>query len=208
MDNKSRTAEHIRGLIWGVHSHKVHPFNQSESEIYNIFFILSLIPDAKDQSFDVVIAVDCFHWFSFQESLNEIHRVLIPGGMLGLSWNLLSPDIPWQKTIRDFLVPFYEKNSIIPRKDLAEMVASSKLFLKEGEDSTSFFEEKKCHPEEAYQYMISISVLNAWCSDEEKEEFKALFDKITKEILVETGKQEFTIIFTIPIFWFKKSPKA
>ncbi|KAL3686902.1 hypothetical protein R1sor_013211 [Riccia sorocarpa] len=37
---------------------------------------------------DVVIVAQAFHWFAQIETLREIHRVLKPGGRLGLIWNL------------------------------------------------------------------------------------------------------------------------
>ena len=39
---------------------------------------------AADASADAVICAQAFHWFASADSLAEIHRVLKPGGMLGL----------------------------------------------------------------------------------------------------------------------------
>jgi len=36
---------------------------------------------------DAVVIAQAFHWFSNMDSLREIHRVLKPGGVLGLVWN-------------------------------------------------------------------------------------------------------------------------
>jgi len=43
------------------------------------------LPDA---SVDAVVCAQAFHWFATTEALNEIARVLKPGGKLGLIWNL------------------------------------------------------------------------------------------------------------------------
>lgn len=40
-----------------------------------------------DDSIDAVIIAQGFHWFADEESLKEIHRILKPGGKLGLIWN-------------------------------------------------------------------------------------------------------------------------
>ena len=50
------------------------------------------LPDA---SVDVVVCAQAFHWFANHEALSEIHRVLKPGGRLGLIWNLRDASVPW-----------------------------------------------------------------------------------------------------------------
>ena len=37
---------------------------------------------------DAVICAQAFHWFATREALDEFHRVLRPGGKLGLVWNV------------------------------------------------------------------------------------------------------------------------
>ena len=37
---------------------------------------------------DAVVCAQAFHWFATREALDEFHRVLRPGGKLGLVWNV------------------------------------------------------------------------------------------------------------------------
>ncbi|HKE95520.1 MAG TPA: class I SAM-dependent methyltransferase, partial [Povalibacter sp.] len=48
-----------------------------------------------DESVDVVICAQAFHWFATQAALSEIRRVLKPGGYLGLVWNVRDESVNW-----------------------------------------------------------------------------------------------------------------
>jgi len=48
-----------------------------------------------DAEVSAVFAAQAFHWFDPPRALPEIHRVLIPGGGLGLIWNERDTDEAW-----------------------------------------------------------------------------------------------------------------
>jgi len=50
------------------------------------------LPDA---SIDAVAVGQAFHWFDGDAALAEIHRVLRPGGRLGLIWNVKDESVDW-----------------------------------------------------------------------------------------------------------------
>jgi SAM-dependent methyltransferase len=54
---------------------------------------------------DAVVAAQAFHWFSGDEAVAEIHRVLRPGGGLGLVWNELVWSVPWVAELGEVLDP-------------------------------------------------------------------------------------------------------
>lgn len=49
----------------------------------------------RDASVDVLVCAQAFHWFASNAALDEIHRVLKPGGKLALVWNLRDARVPW-----------------------------------------------------------------------------------------------------------------
>ncbi len=57
-------------------------------------------------SADVVVCAQAFHWFATEAALAEIHRVLKPGGKLGLVWNVRDESVDWVKAITDIITPF------------------------------------------------------------------------------------------------------
>ncbi|KAI8081819.1 S-adenosyl-L-methionine-dependent methyltransferase [Gilbertella persicaria] len=60
----------------------------------------------ESESQDMIVLAQCFHWFDDLKSLNEIHRVLKPGGAFVLIWNMESQErSDWVASIRKL----YEK---------------------------------------------------------------------------------------------------
>jgi SAM-dependent methyltransferase len=48
-----------------------------------------------DASADAVLVAQAFHWFDADRALDEIARVLVPRGALGLIWNLRDERVGW-----------------------------------------------------------------------------------------------------------------
>lgn len=59
------------------------------------------LPDA---SADVVTCAQAFHWFDHGPALTEIARVLRPGAMVALVWNVRDERIPWIAELSDAMV--------------------------------------------------------------------------------------------------------
>lgn len=59
-----------------------------------------------DGACDAVVCAQAFHWFAHSSALAEIHRVLRPGGVLGLVWNVRDESVDWVARISAILAPF------------------------------------------------------------------------------------------------------
>ena len=59
-----------------------------------------------DASVDAVVCAQAFHWFATPEALKEIHRVLKPGGSLGLIWNVRDERVEWVAALTKIIEPF------------------------------------------------------------------------------------------------------
>ncbi len=53
----------------------------------------------SDNSVDVVFVAQAFHWFDETRALNEIHRVLVDEGGLGLIWNERDESVDWVRAL-------------------------------------------------------------------------------------------------------------
>jgi SAM-dependent methyltransferase len=49
----------------------------------------------ESSSVDCVVVAQAFHWFDAPLALEEIHRVLVEGGRLGVLWNERDETVPW-----------------------------------------------------------------------------------------------------------------
>jgi len=54
-------------------------------------------------SVDAVTVAQAFHWFDADAAIVEIHRVLRPGGGLGLIWNVMGSDPTWLAALRELV---------------------------------------------------------------------------------------------------------
>jgi SAM-dependent methyltransferase len=59
-----------------------------------------------DQSVDVVVCAQAFHWFASIAAMREIGRVLRPGGTLGLIWNVRDESVDWVAAITRIMAPY------------------------------------------------------------------------------------------------------
>lgn len=54
----------------------------------------------------VLVCAQAFHWFANERALAEIHRVLEPGGRLGLIWNVRDESVDWVAAITEIITPY------------------------------------------------------------------------------------------------------
>jgi SAM-dependent methyltransferase len=58
------------------------------------------------QSVDAIVCAQAFHWFARTEVLDEFARVLRPGGLLGLVWNVRDESVDWVAEITRLITPY------------------------------------------------------------------------------------------------------
>jgi SAM-dependent methyltransferase len=56
-----------------------------------------------DSSVDAVTVGQAFHWFDAPVALAEVARVLRPGGLLAMVWNVRDESVPWVRELTDLV---------------------------------------------------------------------------------------------------------
>jgi len=137
----------------------------------------------ENNSLDVVITAQAFHWFATLESLKEIHRVLVPGGMFALIWNLENRNnAPWVAELRDYYeqfeygVPQYRQGGW--KKSFED---DNHILFSELKES-HFTHSISCTKETICDRVLSKSYV-ACLPNEKKEEIKAhILEHLRKEL--------------------------
>jgi ubiquinone/menaquinone biosynthesis C-methylase UbiE len=110
-----------------------------------------------DQSVDVVVCAQAFHWFDHDRAFPEIARVLKPGGRLALVWNQRDERIPWVRRLGALI------GSQDQLRDAAEPLVQSPLFG--FVEDASFRFRQEIHRESIRDLVLSRS--NVAVLDEE-----------------------------------------
>jgi len=72
-------------------------------EVEAISGVAEAIP-LPDASVAAVFSGEAFHWFDVDPTLDEIRRVLAPGGGLAVLWNVAQWDAPWAPEVGEAIV--------------------------------------------------------------------------------------------------------
>jgi ubiquinone/menaquinone biosynthesis C-methylase UbiE len=110
IDLGAGTGKLTRDLVpTGAHVIAVEPLPEMRAQLE------AAVPGAKvlagsaeelllpDESVDAVVAASAFHWFDTDRALEEIHRVLVPGGALGTVGNGRDLADPLQREIQTII---------------------------------------------------------------------------------------------------------
>lgn len=81
-----------------------------------------------DASADAVLVAQAFHWFDVPVAAAEIHRVLVPGGGLGVVRNEWDDSVPWIVAMRDLIARHASRIERDRSDDWREPLAATGLF--------------------------------------------------------------------------------
>lgn len=112
LDLGAGTGKLTRQLVsLGVHVVAVEPIDAMRAELERAVPGVEALPGTAeaiplgDGTVDAVTCAQAFHWFRADEAVQEMRRVLRPGGGLALLWNGRDLDDPVHKLVDELLAP-------------------------------------------------------------------------------------------------------
>lgn len=166
-------------------------------------FLAEKIP-FPDESIDIVIAAQCFHYFANTKSLAEIHRVLVPRGTFGMIWNSRNQGVDWVIKTQEIIEPYSRRDNNPNNLDnkWMEVIESSQLFEELQKNTThGFFQEGNA--DDMITVIMCISSVNK-CSDDEKKDVKSKVMDILENHPDLKGLTRFKLPYVTPIYWCTK----
>jgi SAM-dependent methyltransferase len=117
-----------------------------------------------DASADAVTVAQAFHWFKAEEALNEIRRVLKPGGRLGLVWNRRDESVPWVAELGRLLDRYERDTPRFARRLWAKAFEANAPFTPLEE--RTFQHEHELDVQGLQDRVVSVSFIAALDDDE------------------------------------------
>eukprot|EP01102_Stenamoeba_stenopodia_P016635 TRINITY_DN5831_c0_g2_i1.p2 TRINITY_DN5831_c0_g2~~TRINITY_DN5831_c0_g2_i1.p2 ORF type:complete len:311 (+),score=110.79 TRINITY_DN5831_c0_g2_i1:82-933(+) len=180
-----------------------------------IFDGISTKLPVASESIDLVSVAQGFHWFANLESLKEIHRVLKPGGSLGLIWNMEDDRSPWVAALRD-LYERFEGDAPQYRHGSWKKVWEEQHSLPEGDPNKIFKDAihkqftnsaKSNTAEDMWLRVLSKSYITQLPEEEQQKLKQEIYEKVFKKFLpqlVEDSSATIDVPYTTDVFVYHK----
>jgi SAM-dependent methyltransferase len=151
-------------------------------------------------SADAVVCAQSFHWFATAATLAEIHRVLKPGGMLGLVWNIRDKSVAWVNALSQ-IIDRHEGNA--PRYDDGEWRA---VFPAPGFDQFQERSVAHVHAGNAEQVIVERTASTSFVAALPDDERTRLLDQVRALIAAtpELGGQTTAMPYVTRMYWCQR----
>lgn len=121
-------------------------------------------------SVDAIVCGQAFHWFDGPRALAEFHRVLRPGGRLGLIWNRRRSDQPVHRAIDEIIERYRQDTPAYHTEHWARVFDENPWFGLA--DRTEMASEQRLDADGLVDRVLSISYVAA-LEDEERAQVEA-----------------------------------
>ncbi len=155
-----------------------------------------------DQSIDAVVAAQSFHWFDAKRAVVEIHRILKPGGGLGLIWNVRDESLPWVRKLTAIIAPH---EGTAPRYRTLEWMSAFQTGVFFTPLQTREFPHfQRLTPTALLDRVASISFIAAMSEAARARVLEQVRDLLETEPALR-GREQFEMPYQTRAYWCQKS---
>jgi len=154
-----------------------------------------------DHSMDAVIVATAFHWFDGPKALAEIHRVLRPGGKLGLVWNVRDDSVGWVAELTRIMDPYQGSAPRYREGAWKKAFRGTRLFTPLQEEHFSFMQEGP--PSMVVDRVMSVSFISA-LPEAERLKVRAEVESLLSVHPALKGRETVKLPGRTDVFWCSK----
>jgi SAM-dependent methyltransferase len=154
-----------------------------------------------DGSMDAVTVAQAFHWFEGDVALAEIHRVLRPGGRLGLVWNARDEALPWVAGLTTIMEPHRRGTPGYRSGDWHPAFERTRLFTRL--EQAQFRLEHELTPDGVVARVASVSFVAA-LPDAARDEVLGRVRKLLAEDPETRGRASVVLPHRTEVYWCER----
>ncbi|CAF3877477.1 unnamed protein product, partial [Rotaria sp. Silwood1] len=154
----------------------------------------------EDNTIDMILCGQSFHWFANEQALTEIHRVLQPNGLLVLIWNVFDyPKYKWSQEVLE-LIDSYRPSDMPPRRSMKWKLVYENQNLFSCLQYKQFVNRQRMNREILINRFLSVSFIAALPS-KEKEQFIMKMNQIIDRAQDIREQKEFDGPYYVDVYW-------